>query len=141
MEGSRSGSSAMRARVVDRHVGARMRDRRVALGLTQQQVAEMIGVTYQQAHKYERGFNRISAGRLHVIAQVLRVDVSYFFEGLAEDGPFSLTQQQRSLLDLARSFVTIGDRRVQEALCHLARTLAAAPPAEGGERADDASRD
>ena len=49
-----------RAQDVDRHVGARMRERRVMLGLTQQQMAELIGVTYQQAHKYEKGINRIA---------------------------------------------------------------------------------
>ena len=49
---------------MDRHVGARMRERRIMLGLTQQQMAELIGVTYQQAHKYEKGINRIAAGRL-----------------------------------------------------------------------------
>ena len=50
------------------------------LGLTQQQMAELIGVTYQQAHKYETGINRISAGRLYQIAQALGVEISYFFE-------------------------------------------------------------
>ena len=54
---------------IDDHVGARIRERRIMLGLTQQQLAEMIGVTYQQAHKYERGINRVSAGRLYEIAR------------------------------------------------------------------------
>jgi transcriptional regulator with XRE-family HTH domain len=49
---------------IDDFVGSRIRERRIMLGLTQQQLAEMIGVTYQQAHKYERGINRVSAGRL-----------------------------------------------------------------------------
>jgi len=49
---------------VDRFVGGRIRERRVMLGLSQQQMANLIGVTYQQAHKYERGINRVSAGRL-----------------------------------------------------------------------------
>jgi transcriptional regulator with XRE-family HTH domain len=59
-----------------------MRERRIMLGLTQQQMAELIGVTYQQAHKYEKGINRVAAGRLYSIAQALGVDVGYFFEGL-----------------------------------------------------------
>ena len=54
-----------RAQDMDRHVGARMRERRIMLGLTQQQMAELIGVTYQQAHKYEKGINRIAGGRLY----------------------------------------------------------------------------
>ena len=57
---------------VDRFVGGRIRERRVMLGLSQQQMANLIGVTYQQAHKYERGINRISAGRLYEIARVLQ---------------------------------------------------------------------
>ena len=56
---------------IDDHVGSRIRERRIMLGLTQQQLAEMIGVTYQQAHKYERGINRVSAGRLFEIARAL----------------------------------------------------------------------
>src|ERR1700720_2722993 len=65
--------STGRTQDVDRHVGARVRERRIMLGLTQQQLADLIGVTYQQAHKYERGINRVSAGRLYEIAQVLSV--------------------------------------------------------------------
>jgi transcriptional regulator with XRE-family HTH domain len=64
-----------------------MRERRIMLGLTQQQMAELIGVTYQQAHKYEKGVNRVAAGRLYNIAQALGVDVGYFFEGLESDKP------------------------------------------------------
>src|SRR4051794_32727379 len=55
----------------DRHVARRMRERRIMLGLTQQQVAELVGITYQQVHKYEAGGNRVSAGRLYRIAQAL----------------------------------------------------------------------
>jgi transcriptional regulator with XRE-family HTH domain len=57
--------------VIDDHVGRRIRERRILLGLTQGELAEMIGVTYQQAHKYEHGINRVSAGRLFEIARVL----------------------------------------------------------------------
>ncbi|MBT4739787.1 MAG: helix-turn-helix transcriptional regulator, partial [Rhodospirillaceae bacterium] len=73
---------ANRASDIDKHVGARIRERRIMMGLSQQQMADMIGVTYQQAHKYERGINRISAGRLYEITRVLSVPVSYFFDGL-----------------------------------------------------------
>ena len=73
--------STARTQDIDRHVGGRVRERRIMLGLTQQQLADLIGVTYQQAHKYERAINRISAGRLFEIAQVLGVPVSYFLPG------------------------------------------------------------
>src|ERR671918_2513053 len=88
-----------RSQDVDRHVGARMRERRLMLGLTQHQVAELIGVKYQQAHKYEKGINRVAAGRLYSIAQALGVEVSYFYEGLHTAGGFMPSPQQRMLLD------------------------------------------
>jgi transcriptional regulator with XRE-family HTH domain len=118
-------SRRARAEDVDRHVGARVRQRRVMLGLTQQQMADLIGVTYQQAHKYEKGINRVAAGRLYQMARVLGVDIGYFFEGLNGGGSFHASPQQRMLLDLARNFVSIRTRRHQEAVCTLARALTA----------------
>jgi len=76
---------------IDDHVGARIRERRIMLGLTQQQLAEMIGVTYQQAHKYQRGINRVSAGRLFEIARALSAPITYFYEGIGEEGPRQIT--------------------------------------------------
>jgi transcriptional regulator with XRE-family HTH domain len=109
----------------DRHIGARLRARRLSLGLTQQGLAELIGVTCQQAHKYEKGVNRIAGGRLYTIAQALGVEVGYFYDGIgAEPGAFAPTAQQRRLLELSRSFGAIASRRQQEALCSLARALA-----------------
>ncbi|KAA5607682.1 helix-turn-helix transcriptional regulator [Roseospira marina] len=116
---------ANRASDVDRYVGQRIRERRVMLGLSQQQMAEMIGVTYQQAHKYERGINRISAGRLFEIAQVLGVAVSFFFEGLESDAEQDSQNRQRMCLELARNFAMIRNERHQDALSQLARALAA----------------
>lgn len=111
---------------VDRYVGSRIRERRVMLGLSQQQMAHLIGVTYQQAHKYERGINRISAGRLFEIARVLRVPVSYFFDGLEGNGTEDdLSMRQRMCLELARNFTQIPNERHREALSQLARVLAA----------------
>jgi transcriptional regulator with XRE-family HTH domain len=114
-----------RANDTDRFVGARIRERRVMLGLSQQQMADLIGVTYQQAHKYERGINRISAGRLHEIAHVLGVPIGYFFEGLERQQGSDLTTRQRMCLELARNFSSISNERHQEALSQLARVLAA----------------
>jgi transcriptional regulator with XRE-family HTH domain len=113
-----------RAQDADRHVGARMRERRIMLGLTQQQMAELIGVTYQQAHKYEKGINRVAAGRLYSIAQGLGVEVSYFFEGLDTAGRFVPSPQQRMLLDLTRNYLGIPVRKHREAIVALARALA-----------------
>ncbi len=118
-----------RALDVDHLVSLRIRQRRIMLGLTQQQMAELIGVTYQQAHKYETGINRISAGRLYQIAQALGVDIGYFFEDVEPGKPKvpreqELMPQQRMLLELARNFASIQNRKYQEAICTLARTLA-----------------
>ncbi len=121
-----SGSTTInRATETDRYVGGRIRERRIMLGLSQQQMAHMIGVTYQQTHKYERAINRISAGRLFEIARVLKVPVSYFFEGLGDrpEGG-TLTGRQRMCLELARNFTRITNERHQEALSRLARSLA-----------------
>jgi transcriptional regulator with XRE-family HTH domain len=117
--------STSRTQDVDRHVGARVRERRIMLGLTQQQLADLIGVTYQQAHKYERAINRVSAGRLFEIAHVLSVPVSYFFDGLQPDGDRAVGPRERMCLELARNFAQIPNERHQEALSQLARVLAA----------------
>jgi transcriptional regulator with XRE-family HTH domain len=95
------------------------------LGYTQQQPAEMIGVTYQQAHKYGRGINRVSAGRLYEISQVLGVPVSFFFDGLDGAGGANVSFRQRMCLELARNFAMIENDRHQEALTQLARAPAA----------------
>lgn len=125
----RTGKPTNRATDTDKYVGQRIRERRIMLGLSQQQMADMIGVTYQQAHKYERGINRISAGRLFEIAQVLNVPVSYFFDGLEDDRGEDMSQRQRMCLELARNFSMINNERHQEALSQLARALATATPA------------
>jgi transcriptional regulator with XRE-family HTH domain len=126
---NRTAGGRSRALDVDRFVSLRIRQRRIMLGLTQQQMAELIGVTYQQAHKYETGINRISAGRLYQIARALGVEISYFFEDVdpgnnaAAARVQELMPQQRMLLELARNFAGIRSRKHQEAICHLARAL------------------
>ena len=114
-----------RATETDCYVGSRIRERRIMLGLSQQQMADMIGVTYQQAHKYEKGINRISAGRLYEISQVLKVPVSHFYEGLASGSTEgTLTERQRMCLELARNFTQIPNEKHQDALSQLARAMA-----------------
>src|SRR5689334_14902307 len=68
--------------VIDRHVASRMRLRRLEIGLSQETVADALGVTFQQFQKYERTINRISAGALYKLALALEVPVTYFFEGV-----------------------------------------------------------
>jgi transcriptional regulator with XRE-family HTH domain len=118
--------SSSRTQDIDRYVGARIRERRIMLGLTQQQLADLIGVTYQQAHKYERGINRVSAGRLFEVAQVLSVPVNYFFDELDQGNEHAISPRERMCLELARNFAQIPNERHQEALSQLARVLATA---------------
>jgi transcriptional regulator with XRE-family HTH domain len=77
------------AEMIDRRVAARIRARRIEMGITLQGLARQIGVAFQQAHKYERGLSRISAGRLYIVAHALKTPVGFFFapegEGRDED--------------------------------------------------------
>ncbi len=77
---------AERAHRVDVHVGARVRSRRKSLGLSQQELARHLNLTFQQVQKYERGSNRISASKLFEIALVLQMPVAFFFEGYVREG-------------------------------------------------------
>jgi transcriptional regulator with XRE-family HTH domain len=114
------------ATVVDAHVGVRIRERRIVLGLTQQQLTVTIGVgvTYQQMNKYERGINRVSAGRLYDIACALNVPIGYFYEGLDQEAPQPASLRQRMRLDIARNFSEIQNEKHQVAVHQLARVLA-----------------
>ncbi len=71
---------------MDAHIGMRIRERRILLGLSQEKLAESIGVTFQQVQKYERGTNRVSASRLERVSKALDVPVSFFFEGYGSSG-------------------------------------------------------
>ena len=66
---------------VDRHVGSRVRMRRIMLGMSQEKLGEGLGLTFQQIQKYEKGTNRIGASRIHQISEILQVPVSFLFEG------------------------------------------------------------
>ena len=116
---------SQRATSMDNHVGLRIRERRVMMGLSQQQLARSIGVTYQQEHKYERGLNRISAGRLFAIAQALATEPAWFFEGMsAEHAAGEAPPRQRMQLELMRNFALIQDEGQQQAISAMARSLA-----------------
>ena len=117
-----------RTRPIDQHVGERIRLRRTERGLTQEQLAEALGVSYQQIQKYETGANRISAGRIFQISRKLDVTVGYFFEGLDTDqeGPATPLEhggRQRSAIELVRKFAQIRDPEVRAAIAGLVKTL------------------
>jgi transcriptional regulator with XRE-family HTH domain len=116
-----------RTRPIDQHVGERIRLRRTERGLTQEQLAAVLGVSYQQVQKYETGANRISAGRIYEIARKLGVEVGYFFDGL-DDGeaaaaPLDHGGRQRSAIELVRKFAQIEDPEIRAAIAGLVKTI------------------
>jgi transcriptional regulator with XRE-family HTH domain len=80
---------------VDRHVGSRVRMRRMLIGMSQEKLGEALGITFQQIQKYEKGTNRIGASRLHHIARVLGVPVEFFYEGAPEIGTVGASRRLR----------------------------------------------
>ncbi|HDZ51813.1 MAG: helix-turn-helix transcriptional regulator [Sulfitobacter litoralis] len=116
---------------VDVHVGQRIRQRRWLTGMTQQRLAELVGIKFQQIQKYETGANRVSASRLWDIAFALNVNVAHFFEGLeaekpqAEKGleniPADLVGDKEAM-DLIRSYYAIPENQ-RRRLFELARVL------------------
>jgi transcriptional regulator with XRE-family HTH domain len=119
---------------VDVHVGKRVRHRRWMVGMTQQQLGDIVGIKFQQIQKYETGMNRISASRLWDIAQALDVSISFFFEGFddegrAADAPAAAAEIQRGdlladkeALELVRSYYAIPEAQ-RRRLFDLARVL------------------
>jgi len=113
---------------IDIHLGRRLRSRRRLLGLTQHQLALVVGVRFQQIQKYECGANRISAARLWSLAEVLKVPVGYFYDGLqgtasaarpvADDGAAAREES----LDLVRAYCQL-DERPRRRLLDLAKSL------------------
>ena len=67
---------------IDHYVGEKIKERRTMLGLRQEDIARELGITYQQLQKYEKGLNRVSAGKLYMLGEILGVEVSYFYQGL-----------------------------------------------------------
>jgi len=116
---------------IDRFIGEHIRLRRTMLGMTQDDLAAAIGVSYQQIQKYETAANRISAGRLYAISQRLGVEIGYFFDDFNKaaggDGevPAEIPHggRMRSTIDVAQRFAAIADPEVRAAIAGLVRTL------------------
>jgi transcriptional regulator with XRE-family HTH domain len=112
---------------VDVHVGKRIRHRRWMVGMTQQQLAERVGIKFQQIQKYETGMNRVSASRLWDISEALDVPVSFFFEGFNEgeekaQSASSDILADKEALELVRSYYAIPEAQ-RRRLFELARSL------------------
>jgi transcriptional regulator with XRE-family HTH domain len=108
------------------HVGERIRIRRTEMGLTQDELARQLAISYQQVQKYETGANRISAGRLYEIALKLTTDVSYFFEGFDSGrvtGQMAHGGHNRAAIELVRNFHEIKDENLRSAVANLLKAL------------------
>ncbi|MEH6474448.1 MAG: helix-turn-helix transcriptional regulator [Sneathiella sp.] len=114
------------AHMIDCRVGNRLRVLRVRKGMTQEDVAKKLLMSYQQVQKYETGANRISAGILYVIADMLDVEVSYFFEGHPPTGVAELKHggTNRATLEVAKNFGSIQNPMVKTAAASLLKSLA-----------------
>jgi transcriptional regulator with XRE-family HTH domain len=123
---------------IDRVVGQRLRWRRREMKLTQEQLGEKLGLTFQQVQKYEKGVNRISAGRLFEMAQVLGITITYFYEGVddllktpvrltvhEDEHPPALPVLDTEAMELVTAFQKIGDKSLRRSLLDTIRTAAA----------------
>ncbi len=124
---------------VDLHVGARIRMRRRMQGVSQEKLAEALGLTFQQVQKYERGANRVSASKLYEIAAALKTPIAYFFDGLADpsadndetDQPRAAVEQSVHAflttaegLELAALFPRLARGRLRRRILELVRAIA-----------------
>ena len=129
MRGRRQQSSIL----IDQQVGSRVRMRRLMLKLSQTDLADGLGLTFQQVQKYEKGMNRIGAGRLQQIAHILQVPVTFFFETPSSNPP-TVSQDQslaklndfmatREGLTLAKAFMRIGDTKLRRRIVDLVEEI------------------
>lgn len=123
----RSTETSLASRM-DSHIGDRIRDFRHDRGITQQELARSLGISYQQVQKYENSANRVSAGRLYVIAVALGVDVADFYKGMndaAHERPTAITSEETILL--ARELSGLKSPRVRSSIRALVRSLNSDP--------------
>ncbi len=118
------------ARKIDAHVGGRVRERRETLGISQGAIARELGLTFSQVQKYEKGTNRIGAGRLFMLSQALGVPVQYFFEGLAAEPPVLVSDnpghsggEGREIAELGAAYRSIRDDAVRRSVLDLIRSI------------------
>jgi transcriptional regulator with XRE-family HTH domain len=117
---------------IDKHVGQRIRARRMVIGLSQEKLGAELGITFQQVQKYEKGTNRIGSGRLQQIANTLAVPVAYFYEGQEVEGVPRVERPEDLVVDrdcvtLLKAFNTLEDRKLRDALISIAQAMSHPP--------------
>ena len=110
-------------KTLERRIGLKIRERRLELGLTQQDLADNLGLSYQQVQKYETGLNRISAGRLSLVAKILLSPLDYFFD-FSPTEKLEITKRRATTLALSGTGI---NREVQAALANLVQALSQKP--------------
>lgn len=119
---------------IDKYIGNKIYSLRLAKGLSRQQLAKVIGVTHQQLQKYEKGNNRISVGRLVLIAKALGKEIRYFYDGLdSGENEEMITHHQRMCIEVSRNFMKIENTDHQTAINALIKSLAKPGNADLGE--------
>lgn len=119
---------------VDQGIGSRIALLRTANGLSQSQLAEALGISFQQVQKYEAGKNRIGAGRLQAIADRLNVPVSTFFEETTQPAPDdAVLLQSDGALDVLRAYVSITDEEVRKSILTMVKAMVRVSKATSGE--------
>ena len=109
---------------IDTHIGQKIYSLRLAMGMSRQELGDQIGVTHQQCQKYEKGTNRVSAGRQALIAKVLNKPIDYFYTDINKDVESVITHHQRMCIELSRNFMKIKNSIYQDAVNTLVKTLA-----------------
>jgi transcriptional regulator with XRE-family HTH domain len=119
---------------IDAQVGNRVRLRRMLIGMSQERLGELLGLTFQQIQKYEKGVNRIGAGRLYQVGQILGVPISYFYEGMIDESSHSKNASSMPPvmeflssgegLQLTLGFMRIKDTKVRKRVIDLVKSLA-----------------
>ena len=137
------------ANAVDKRIGQKVRTRRLEVNMSQERLAELLGVTFQQVQKYEKGVNRIAASRLFSIAGALDVPIAHFFEGLAP-GRAGVAESSDSFLydtlstpeglRLVAMFSSIKNPRIRRRVLDLVRALTEEDNANGGEGGKEAKK-
>jgi transcriptional regulator with XRE-family HTH domain len=124
LPGRKRTASAKAPDHTDAVVGRNICIRRLAAGMAQGELAERLGVSFQQVQKYEKGVNRVSGGRLVRVAKILQVPVTALFEGLEDPQQASALIAERTAYRLAVAFAKLRDRRIRRSLIALAETIA-----------------
>jgi transcriptional regulator with XRE-family HTH domain len=138
---NKSAMPKKQANPIDVQVGNRVRIRRMLIGMSQEKLGDLLGLTFQQVQKYEKGVNRIGAGRLYEVARILNVPVDFFYEGVGDPAGVSDSEVAPPVLEfvssgeglqLSLAFMKIKDAKVRKRVLDLVKSLSEEEEQKGG---------